>query len=109
MTPLSDLPTNEILPRVRQMSETEKRRQQREDDEVMNQFNPFSRPRASMEYPNRSVFLDPKVNNFARCKTRTELLKQIKSASIPHRSYDIVSSAAMCRTCGTSKILVPSC
>eukprot|EP00602_Paraphysomonas_sp_CaronLab_P006034 CAMPEP_0185018442 /NCGR_PEP_ID=MMETSP1103-20130426/1165_1 /TAXON_ID=36769 /ORGANISM="Paraphysomonas bandaiensis, Strain Caron Lab Isolate" /LENGTH=315 /DNA_ID=CAMNT_0027548255 /DNA_START=283 /DNA_END=1230 /DNA_ORIENTATION=+ len=89
MTPLSDLPTNEILPRVRQMSETEKRRQQREDDEVMNQFNPFSRPRASMEYPNRSVFLDPKVNNFARCKTRTELLKQIKSASIPHRSYDI--------------------
>lgn len=49
----------------------------------------FSRPVASTEYPHRSVFLDPTVNNMPPSKTRSELVQKIKSRTLPHSSYDL--------------------
>ena len=31
------------------------------------------------------------MNNFSPSKTRTELLQRVKSAGVPHHSYDLVS------------------
>ena len=35
------------------------------------------------------VLLDPKVNNFPKSKTRSELMKKIRVTSAPHPSYDL--------------------
>lgn len=56
---------------------------------LLGDFNAFSRPRASDSAPLRSVLLDPKVNNFPPSRTRSELLKRIKSTCAPHPSFDI--------------------
>ena len=37
-------------------------------------YNQYSRPKVSMTIPLRSNFLDPKVNNIPKSKTRSELL-----------------------------------
>ena len=59
--------------------------------ELMNlgPYNAYSRPRPSQEVPLRTVFLDPKVNNIPRSRTRSELMKKIKYGSDPHPSYDV--------------------
>jgi hypothetical protein len=68
----------------------EKRQKLYLETKALGGFNPYSRPKPSVEYPNRSVFLDPNVNNFSRSKTRSELLQKIRVTAIPHESYDIV-------------------
>jgi hypothetical protein len=68
----------------------EKRKKLYQETQSLGGFNPYSRPKPSVEYPNRSVLLDPKVNNFSPSKTRSELLKKIRVTAIPHESYDIV-------------------
>ena len=55
----------------------------------LGEYNEFSRPKPSTDVPLRSVFLDPKVNNIPRSKTRSELMKRIKMTGNPHSSYDI--------------------
>ena len=39
--------------------------------------------------PLRSAFLDPKINNIPKSKTRSELIAKIKASNIPHHSFDI--------------------
>jgi hypothetical protein len=57
--------------------------------ENLGDYNEYSRPRPSLNYPLRSVLLDPESNNFHPSKTRTELMKRIKESGMPHKSYDI--------------------
>lgn len=67
----------------------EQRRKDSEETLLMSDYNPFSRPRPSSALPLRSAFLDPETNNFYPSKTRSELMRRIKLASMPHPSYDI--------------------
>jgi hypothetical protein len=92
LTPFSASPQqNEILSRLNWKSAEEKRKKLHEETLSLGGYNAYSRPRPSTDYPNRSVFLDTKVNNFSPSKTRSELLQKVRVASIPHESYDIVS------------------
>lgn len=62
---------------------------ERENLGKLGEYNEYSRPKPSLDQPLRSVFLDPKVNNIPRSKTRSELMKRIKMTGNPHGSYDI--------------------
>jgi len=85
----SELSTAEILRRLREKSDLQKRLQDQRDIDALGEYNAFSRPRPSTILPHRSVFLDPSVNNFPPSKTRTELMKKIRITSAPHPSYDL--------------------
>ena len=76
---------------MKMKSQEETMRQTLQENELLGKYNMFSRTRVSQDIPLRTVFLDPKVNNFAKSKTRTELMKKINSIHIPHPSYDLVS------------------
>lgn len=62
---------------------------QRSMNEMLGDYNEYSRPKPSSYYPLRSALLDPETNNFAPSKTRSELMKKIKQSGLPHSSYDI--------------------
>jgi hypothetical protein len=43
----------------------------------------------SKKYPLRSMLLDPDVCQVSRSRTRSELMKKLKSSFIPHPSFDL--------------------
>ena len=83
------LSSEEIITRLRDKKNKVQQEKDAKDIELMGDYNAFSRPRGSNEAPLRSVLLDPKVNNFPPSRTRSELMKRIKSTSQPHPSFDI--------------------
>ncbi|KAJ1444121.1 hypothetical protein B484DRAFT_388983 [Ochromonadaceae sp. CCMP2298] len=85
----SNLSTNEMLRRMREVNEVEKNNRMNAEIHALGGYNSYSRPKASMDMPLRTVLLDPSVNNFPRSRTRTELLKRIKLSGFPHPSYDL--------------------
>eukprot|EP01031_Cornospumella_fuschlensis_P028645 gene28645-34583_t len=85
----SELSVNEVLRRIKEKSEREKKAQDDKEIDLMGPYNAFSRPKSSSVVPLRTVLLDPEVNNFPRSRTRTELLKRIRAAYMPHPSYDL--------------------
>lgn len=85
----SEISTNELLRRMREKSDGPKQAAELAALDALGEYNPFSRPRRSIENPLRSVFLDPDINNFAKCRTMTELKARIKASGTPHPSYDL--------------------
>lgn len=85
----SEVSTNEVLRRMREKSDLARRKQASEEIDALGDYNAFSRPRPSNIAPLRSAFLDPETNNFPRSRTRSELMKRIRYASMPHPSYDL--------------------
>lgn len=85
----SELSVNEVLRRIKEKSEREKKAQDDKELDLMGPYNAFSRPKTSSVAPLRTVLLDPDVNNFPRSRTRTELLKRIRASYMPHPSYDL--------------------
>ena len=85
----SELSVNEVLRRIKEKSEREKKAQDDKEIDLMGPYNAFSRPKSSSVVPLRTELLDPEVNNFPRSRTRTELLKRIRAAYMPHPSYDL--------------------
>lgn len=85
----TEVSTNEVLRRMREKSDLARRQQASEEIDALGDYNAFSRPRPSNIAPLRSAFLDPETNNFPRSRTRTELMKRIRYASMPHPSYDL--------------------
>lgn len=85
----SEISTNEILRRMREKNDRERQLIETEEIRAMGEYNAFSRPKLSKIAPLRSVLLDPEINNFPRSKTRSELMKRIRYASMPHPSYDL--------------------
>ena len=66
-----------------------KARAKEEVSDLEGHYNQYSRPKVSSSIPLRSAFLDPRVNNIPKSKTRSELLRTIKAQNIPHHSFDI--------------------
>lgn len=85
----TEISTREVLRRMREKSDLARRQQASEEIDALGDYNAFSRPRPSTVAPLRSAFLDPEVNNFPKSRTRTELMKRIRYASMPHPSYDL--------------------
>lgn len=85
----SEISTREVLRRMREKSDLARRKQASEEIDALGDYNAFSRPRPSNTAPLRSAFLDPEINNFPKSRTRTELMKRIRYASMPHPSYDL--------------------
>lgn len=85
----SELSVSEVLRRLREKSDHTKNMTDMREIHALGDYNAFSRPRPSQDLPLRSVLLDPKVNNFPKSKTRSELMKKIRVTSAPHPSYDL--------------------
>jgi hypothetical protein len=85
----SNISTNEVLRRMREKSDVVKAARDAAEIEALGDYNAFSRPRNSKKLPLRSVFLDPEINNFPKCRTHSELLKRIRASGTPHPSYDL--------------------
>lgn len=85
----SEISTREVLRRMREKSDLAHRAQESAEIDALGDYNAFSRPRSSAVAPLRSAFLDPEVNNFPKSRTRSELMKRIRYASMPHPSYDL--------------------
>lgn len=85
----SELSTGEVLRRMREKSEMRRRAIESAEIDALGDYNAFSRPRPSSVAPLRSVLLDPEVNNFPKSRTRSELMKRIRYANMPHPSYDL--------------------
>lgn len=85
----SNISTNEVLRRMREKSDTVKAARDAAEIEALGDYNAFSRPRNSTGMPLRSVFLDPEINNFPKCRTVTELKSRIRASGTPHPSYDL--------------------
>lgn len=85
----SNVSTNEVLRRMREKSDTLKNSRDAAEIEALGDYNAFSRPRNSVGMPLRSVFLDPEINNFPKCRTVSELKSRIKASGTPHPSYDL--------------------
>jgi hypothetical protein len=79
----------EVLRRLREKSDENKAVVDQAEIDALGDYNAFSRPKASLDIPLRSVFLDPKVNNFQPSRTRSELMKKIRVTGAPHPSYDL--------------------
>lgn len=88
-TDSSNISTNEVLRRMREKSDVVKAARDAAEIEALGDYNAFSRPRNSNKLPLRSVFLDPEVNNFPKCRTHSELMKRIRASGTPHPSYDL--------------------
>lgn len=80
---------NEVLRRIREKSDRVIQDEKDREIELMGPYNAFSRPKQSSNAPLRTMLLDPEVNNFPRSRTRSELMKRIRAAAIPHPSYDL--------------------
>jgi len=85
----SELSTSEVLTRLRDAKARDQMEKDQEDIALLGDYNAFSRPRPSRHAPLRSVMLDPQINNFPPSRTRSELMKRIKSTCAPHPSFDI--------------------
>ena len=80
----------DYLEKMRQTKMAEARaKAKKEVAEFEGHYNQYSRPKVSSSIPLRSAFLDPKINNIPKSKTRSELLRKIKANNIPHHSFDI--------------------
>jgi hypothetical protein len=78
-----------VLTRLRDTKARDAMIREQANNAALGDYNAFSRPRASMAVPLRSCLLDPEVNNFPQSRTRSELMKRIKSTCAPHPSFDI--------------------
>lgn len=85
----TEISTNEVLRRMREKSDVKRHERESAEIDALGDYNAFSRPRVSAVAPLRSVLLDPEVNNFPKSRTRTELMKRIRYANMPHPSYDL--------------------
>lgn len=85
----SNISTNEVLRRMREKSDVVRAARDAAEIEALGDYNSFSRPRNSKKLPLRSVFLDPEINNFPKCRTNSELQKRIRASGTPHPSYDL--------------------
>ena len=85
----SDISVGEVLRRMRMKSDISKNAIDTREIAALGDYNAFSRPRPSKDIPLRSVLLDPKINNFPKSRTRTELMQKIRVTSAPHPSYDL--------------------
>mmetsp|Transcript_12890 Transcript_12890/g.19381 ORF Transcript_12890/g.19381 Transcript_12890/m.19381 type:complete len:345 (+) Transcript_12890:113-1147(+) len=88
-TPLSDIPTEEILLRMQEKHAESKRQAVKKEVLSLGKYNAYSRPRSSLEVPLRSVLMDPSVNNIPPSKTRSEMLRKRRENCVPHASFDI--------------------
>jgi hypothetical protein len=79
----------EFLARMRATKAAESKAKAKNEVAALEGYNPYSRPKVSSSIPLRSAFLDPRVNNIPKSKTRSELLRTIKATNIPHHSFDI--------------------
>ncbi|GMH56759.1 hypothetical protein TrRE_jg10467 [Triparma retinervis] len=85
----SHVDPEEFLARMRATKAAETKAKAKSEVAALDGYNPYSRPKVSNSIPLRSAFLDPRVNNIPKSKTRSELMRTIKATNIPHHSFDI--------------------
>lgn len=84
-----ELTSEEVMRRLTEKAHDAERAKERELLAELPEYNEYSRPRPSREFPLRTVLLDPKVNNIPKSHTRSEFLRKVKYGADPHPSYDV--------------------